>query len=234
MSIRQSLKLFVIALSMPLFWNFYTIVESKWKGSTTFEYQALDFSPEDINFLRLKFGNNKTIPSKYELQSLIALSHYPELKDIQIEFKYQKMKTTMQARPNLESIFKKAEKRTYSIFINNSDDCEVCLDDIPFNGQVGILGHELAHILDYVNKSSGGIIRTGMEYLVNKKKEAYEKEIDAITVEKGLGWQLHACYHFIQCRKDVSDDYKSFKRKYYLEPTEIAKQINDNNDLVSK
>jgi len=219
---------------MPAFWNFYTIVETNLTGATVYEYHANDFAPDDLNYLRNRFGNNKTIPQKYELQSLIALSHYPELKDIEIEFKYQKMKTTLQARPNLESIFKKAEKRTYSIIINNSDDCEVCMDDIPFNGQVGIIGHELAHILDYVNKSSGGIIRTGMEYLVSKKKEAYEKEIDAITVEKGLGWQLHSCYNFIQCKHDVSDDYKSFKRKYYLEPTEIAKQIHDKDNLVTK
>ena len=36
--------------------------------------------------LLLEFGNNKELPPGYELQALLALSHYPELKDIKIRF----------------------------------------------------------------------------------------------------------------------------------------------------
>ncbi|MDP6415418.1 MAG: hypothetical protein QGG54_10430, partial [Gammaproteobacteria bacterium] len=32
------------------------------------------------------YGNNKELPTGFELQTLLALGHYPELKEVKIEF----------------------------------------------------------------------------------------------------------------------------------------------------
>ncbi|MDT8282775.1 MAG: hypothetical protein RQ982_08185, partial [Gammaproteobacteria bacterium] len=36
------------------------------------------------------------------------------------------------------------------------------LSDVPFNAQVGIIGHELAHVIDYEEKTAMGVVFTGI------------------------------------------------------------------------
>src|SRR6056297_1764443 len=47
-----------------------------------------------------KYGKNKIIADEFVEPALIALSYYPELKDVHIEFKYSREATTMAARPD--------------------------------------------------------------------------------------------------------------------------------------
>ena len=52
-----------------------------------------------IDSLRSNFGMHKTLPEKYELEALVALSYFPELEQSTINFKIKKIRSTMAARP---------------------------------------------------------------------------------------------------------------------------------------
>src|SRR4051812_1370440 len=69
-----------------------------------------------IDELRAEFGYKKEIPTKYEKEILIALSHYPELKNVRINFKLSKHASVPYGtKPSTSSYLKKREKRVYII-----------------------------------------------------------------------------------------------------------------------
>ncbi|MFK7923735.1 MAG: hypothetical protein AB8H47_17380 [Bacteroidia bacterium] len=192
--------------------------EKKW-------FKETQFDKDKIAQLKTQFGDQKVLAEKYKLVSLIALSHYPELKEVPIEFVEQAIKTTMAARPDPASVFQRQGRRHYKVFINNSDDCQIHIDDISFNGQIGIIGHELAHILDYEQSSGPGIMGAGLNYATARTKAIFEKSIDRLTISRGLGWQLHEWSDFAINRSAASQKYKDFKADTYLQPEEILSEI---------
>ena len=74
-------------------------------------------------------GQNRVFPERYKLSILVALSHYPTLYNCEIIFQEDKIKTTLNTRPKFGSYFKKTQKRTYIIRINNSDKGEILLKE---------------------------------------------------------------------------------------------------------
>jgi len=130
----------------------------------------------------------------------------------------------MQCRPSIPSLY--GNFRVYTITINNDLNFKgVLLKDAPFNAQIGVIAHELAHIIDYENKDIIGIIGRGLDYLSDKDKAKYEQTIDMITIRQGLGWQLYDWSDFVLNKSTASTDYKEFKRKIYMTPEQIEKQI---------
>ena len=188
-------------------------------------YNKNAISNEKLAEFRTSFGKNKTIPKEFEVQTFIALSYYPELKDSHIEFIRTNIKTTMACRPTTRSLIRRYN-REYTITIDNDDEREgVILDDVPFNAQIGVIGHELAHIIDYENKGTGGIAKLGVNYATGNYPPEFEKSIDKLTIQRGLGWQLFDWADFVLNKSKASKEYKEFKRKSYLTPEEIKKQI---------
>jgi hypothetical protein len=178
-----------------------------------------------VDTLMAKYGNKKLFVEEFKEPALIALSYYPELKDVNIDFKYSDEATTMAARPSPLSLF--SSERKYLILINNSRDFEgILLEDVPFNAQIGIIGHELAHIADYNNHNLWGIAGIYFRYLDIQRRALFEKEIDKATIERGLGWQLYdwATYSIL-ANNGSSDDYRVFKEETYMHPERIEQVI---------
>ncbi len=201
---------------------------SVYHGLTISSQVKKSFKIEDVlqerDSLFKLYGNNKYIQKKIELSTLIALSFYPELKDNNIDFIYENIKTTMATRPSPLSVFK--QNRDYTIYIDNDPEGEgILIDDVPFNAQIGIIGHELAHIADYESKSGGQIIGIGLRYLHQPMRASFEKEIDIITIRKGLGWQLHDWSKYVLYESNASKEYKEYKQRTYLTPQEIISEI---------
>jgi len=170
------------------------------------------------------YGKEKIFVDEYIEPALIALSYYPELKDVEIEFKYSREATTMAARPVPFSMF---SERKYVVLINNKKNFDgIRLENVPFNAQIGVIGHELAHIVDYDNYNLWGILGIYFRYSDHKRKPLYEQEIDKATIERGLGWQLYdwATYSMF-ADDDATDDYKLFKRNTYMHPDRIEQII---------
>lgn len=180
---------------------------------------------KEIGKMRTEFGKNKHFLPELELPALIALSYYDELKDIDIRFLYANTHTTMETRPKIIKMLC-GFKRVYVIRIDNNTEGEgVLFDDIPFNARIGILAHELAHIVDYENRSKMNILHLGIAYLNKTKRAIFEKSIDDIVVKHKLGWQLYDWSDFVLYKSRASVKYKTYKKQHYMTPTEIECSI---------
>jgi hypothetical protein len=174
--------------------------------------------------LQKSYGSNKQFENACLLPSLVALSFYPELENTKIRFVLRDTRTTLAARPRLLSLFRGRSKRSYTIYIDQSvqDQQGVLLEELSFNAQVGGLGHEYAHVLDYRNRSGLNIIWLGIKYFLSRKaKASLERAIDKRTIERGLGWQALAWEHYILHQSDASESYKRYKKHIYLSTEEI-------------
>ncbi|MFI3333594.1 MAG: hypothetical protein SNI51_01755 [Rikenellaceae bacterium] len=178
-----------------------------------------------VDSLRTIYGANKIFVEEFLEPTLIALSHYPELSESHIEFKYSTEATTMAARPKPLSML---WRRRYVVVINDNDSFDgIHLGDVPFNAQIGIIGHELAHIADYERHNLSGVVGILMRYSSKSRKALFEREIDLATIERGLGWQLYDWAQFaLDEHNGATAHYREFKRTHYLSPEEIERYIN--------
>ena len=175
-----------------------------------------------IDSLRSNFGMHKTLPEKYELEALVALSYFPELEQSTINFKIKKIRSTMAARPAGIQFLRGKGKRKYNVILNNSNP-EVPLDSASFNAKIGIIGHEFAHIVDYENKSTLKLISNAFGYANSKFRAKFEKDTDRRTISHGLFWQCFDFSSFAFHYHKANPRYLEYKRKYYLSPEEIMK-----------
>ncbi|MFI3265516.1 MAG: hypothetical protein SNG38_09520 [Rikenellaceae bacterium] len=179
---------------------------------------------EQVDSLLLIYATNKIFVEEFLEPTLIALSHYPELKETKIEFKYSAEATTMAARPKPLSML---WRRRYIVLINDREEFGgIHLEDVPYNAQIGIIGHELAHIADYENHNLAGVMGILFRYADKKRKPLFEKEIDRATIERGLGWQLYDWAAFsLSDESGATEEYREFKRQHYLTPEQIEQYI---------
>ncbi|MDR2585225.1 MAG: hypothetical protein LBC84_03255 [Prevotellaceae bacterium] len=156
-----------------------------------------------------------------------AMSYYPELQGQKIRLQYGRITTSMAAHPRILSIFNKRNHRTYKIVVNkNLKKAQAQLVyDAPFDAQVGIMGHELAHIVDYTHQSGFGLIRTGIGYLSKKYRRKLEYKTDSVAISRGLGPQIHRFATYVLNEADISPKYRAYKLMVYMKPEEIEERI---------
>jgi hypothetical protein len=174
-----------------------------------------------------------TIPKEIKTEALVALSHYPELKNVDIEFKFKRniKKSTMQAQPKFSSIFKKKKNRKYKILISKKikiADTTYFTKDIPSKIMIGWLGHELGHIMDYQNRNALNLIGFGIRYLTSELylKEA-ERRADSYAVQHGMENYILATKSFILEKAGLQEKYINRIKKFYLSPEEIMQLVEE-------
>ncbi len=173
--------------------------------------------------LKQLFGLNKKVPKELLSDFYVAIGYYPELKDVNIKVRYGNIKTTMQCRPRWDFIFRKKEKRSYVIYIGNKRKKAngVLYTDLPLNAQIGVMGHELAHIIDYQSMNNMQLSRFGIDYLISKKKKEIENRIDLIAIHRGLGHQIRDFSKYVFEESGASLKYLRYKMKFYFKPHQI-------------
>lgn len=152
----------------------------------------------NLDTLMEQFGHNKELPEGFELQTLLALSHYPELADTHIRFIVDDVNIPLSSRPWWGSMLHNAQQRTYLVVIDSEREGgrdALLLKNQPFNAQIGIIGHELAHTVYYLERSFFGILGDALCQLSSCRVD-FERETDRRLVSYGLGWQRydHALY----------------------------------------
>lgn len=177
-----------------------------------------------------RFGKDKTVPDSLQLPFYIALSRYPELHDNKIVVEGSIMFNTMQARPARKSIFSRASKRTYKIFINNRKGKYkgINLAKMNFNTRIGFFGHELAHLLSYKHKNSLELVGMGAKYIFSKKYKRYtERQTDMETIQRGLGFALYESKKLILYGNNtgITPEYRRNARRNYMTDTEVLENI---------
>lgn len=182
-------------------------------------------SKDNIDSLKIIYGRHKHLLKEFEMQSLIALSYYPELWNENITFKYKGFNSSAQTTMAFGSIFKKTDKR-YIIYINNdSTKTGLLLNDAPYNAQVAVIGHELAHVVDFKSRGFFDMALWGLKYLFIKTSTKIERKTDRITIQHGLGLHLYYWADFILNHSTANKHYKKIKEKKYMHPDEILKYM---------
>lgn len=187
------------------------------------------FNSDSLNQV---YGKNKQLLNEYELPSLIALSYFPELIHEHIKFKLSGINSTAMTTVSFISVFKKINKQ-YIIYINDKiRKTGMLLKQAPFDAQVAAIAHELAHVMDFKNRSFFGMAWWGANYLFTKHISKIERDADKMVIKYGLGWPLYSWADFVLNHSTSNKHYLKMKQNRYLLPHEIKEYIGMPGDKV--
>lgn len=155
---------------------------------------VVDYRAEPTDSARLvaEFGQHKQLPEGYELQALLALSHYPELRHAKVSFRQGDYLIPLASRPTLGSIFIPFKKMHYVVYISTGGmkvTEPILLKNLPHNAQIGVLGHELAHTADYLGKSKLQMLGIGFRYFSGKFRKQFERATDQRAMSTGSAFR---------------------------------------------
>jgi hypothetical protein len=193
-----------------------------------------EFKPDSIDIYIKDSVFNKTIPLQFEQQIRVALAYYPTLKQTKIIFKVKKTRTPLAATPTFWSAFRKPSKRTYVITISSESNSflnKIILDSLGFNAQIGVLGHEISHILEFNSKKGIFFVGLVLRNLSKKAIDKFENNTDRRCIEQGLGYQLLAWSTEVRRNLNIkewrgADNLGEQKRERYMSPPTILGLIN--------
>jgi hypothetical protein len=186
----------------------------------------------DLDSLKSIIGQNKTLPKDFEAAAAIAYSAFPELKNVNIEMILTPDGAPMEAAPVIKTLFGFRENRRYYITLNDSQDsyfAPILLRSLPFDAQVGILAHELGHIVYYQKLNILQFGKWGLMYLISDDFRAtHERSTDIMPVYHGLGSQIYQYAYYVRydpCCREFYSHGKDFMDKYYLTDLELLEEI---------
>jgi len=184
-----------------------------------------------------EFAFNKTIPEEIRDVALLALSHYPELLEVEIHFQLQnKIRgSVMQAQPKISSlIFDRKGNRSYRVKISRYLellDERLPIEELPEEVLLGWLGHELGHIKDYLDRSAVNMVAFGVQYIFSDRfVSQVEITADSHSVANGLGKAIIATKDFVLNHDRLPEGYKNKIRSLYMSPGEVFSLVDVEED----
>jgi hypothetical protein len=174
-----------------------------------------------------QFGKHKIIPAEIREVVLKALSFYPQLKNVKIDFKFSEniRKSFMQAQPRYRTMYGFRKWRSYLVKISRNftlNGSQVPAHELPEKVLVGWLGHELGHIVDYLRKNNWSMMLYGIGYFTSKSFIIMaERAADTYALDHGLGNHIIATKEFIMKQAGMSEKYINRIKRLYLPPEEI-------------
>lgn len=187
----------------------------------------------NLDSLKAIIGNNKGLPEGFEIAAAIAYSAYPQLKDVTIDMILTPGGAPMESTPVIKTLPGSRKNRQYHILLNDAQDSyfdPILLRALPFDAQVGILAHELGHVVYYEELNIFEFCKWGLMYLISEDFRAtHERSTDLMPVYHGLGSQIYQYAWFVRydpsCRA-FYENGKDFMDKYYLTDKELLREIN--------
>lgn len=191
----------------------------------------------DSSFLQLKqaYGRHKKIPARYEKEILLTLSYFPDLKNTHIRFKLRKNGLGLSSRPAWGSVIIPRKWRHY--IVNIGDDAAatgkwagLVFGKANANAQVGVLGHELTHIMNFNRAGAWKMLRFGWGHLSKRYMDRFEYNTDSLCILQGLGYQLLAWHIYLAKSLGIADPenapdpfYGDFGHERYMSPASIRR-----------
>jgi hypothetical protein len=150
---------------------------------------TVEINAEQFRSLKEQYGKHKILPPGYEKIALWSLSFFPELKNNRIHFKLRSTGAPLSTRPAWGGVFRSAGKRTYIVFINNGgeDRFGSVFRNASIPAQIGIIGHELSHIVNFAQKSTFGLVGMGISHVSKGYMDRFEFYTDSLAIAHGLG-----------------------------------------------
>ncbi|UII28465.1 hypothetical protein LVD15_08545 [Fulvivirga maritima] len=174
-----------------------------------------------------EYYENKKIPQSLEAPIREALSYYPELKDISIDFLFKEHinNAVMQAQPRIRTLFRSKYNRVYKIKMQKMislNDSLKSISTLPDDIIVGWVAHELGHIVDYLNRSSVQMVGFGMRYFTSRRYlRRAERRADTYAIKHGFADYLIKTKKYILMRDDLPEDYRARIDNLYISPEEV-------------
>ncbi len=190
-----------------------------------------DYSIDSLNAM---VGVDKEVPSGFEEAALIALSAYPQLRNVSIKMIMTQGGAPMESNFDLLTLFGPRQDRIYEILLNDAEGTffdPILLRNLPFDAQIGILAHELGHVVYYHQLNTLQIAKWGLLYLFDGDFRAtHEKSTDLMPVYHGLGSQIYQYARYVRyapCCEEFYQQFGGFMDAYYLTDEEILDVMND-------
>lgn len=198
------------------------------------------FSNQEYNSVFYsQFGRKKKVPEEIKKQALIALSYYPELADTRIKFRFRKRRIPLTSRPRILNVFLPKGLRSYIITISTSSTdllSPILFQKLPYNAQIGVLGHEISHITQYKMMTSFQLIGLGFKISNADFADSFEFETDKRTIEHGLGFQLLEWSEYVRevlnikqwhgANSKLSTAFAVAEKQRYMDPKTIKSHMN--------
>ena len=191
----------------------------------------------------LQYGVHKQLPPGYEKETLAALSHFPELKNVHIRFRVKKSFATLKTRPSFFSMFMPRGRRSYIITISNKTTAPLMpllFMHLGTAARTGVIGHELSHVLDFSTKNAWQCFKVAVGHLSPRYLDHFEYNTDMICIQHGLGKDLEAWSMYIRKTmhtvfwRGADYVYKGDKKyERYMNPSTIEKQSLKEKDRTS-
>ncbi|MEO5591126.1 MAG: hypothetical protein ABIR15_13585 [Chitinophagaceae bacterium] len=183
----------------------------------------------------LQYAAHKQLPQGYEKETLEALSHFPELKDITIKFRVKKSFATLKTRPTFLSMFMPKGHRSYIITISNKTTAKLVplmFANLSAEARVGVIGHELSHVVDFSKRNDWQCLKMAIGHLSPYYLDHFEYNTDMICIQHGLGKDLETWSSYIRKTmhtvfwRGADYVYKGDdKYERYMNPSTIEKNI---------
>lgn len=183
--------------------------------------KALADSKDTIVSVNVKDSINTVNNINYTVYNKVinkCITSYPVLTGVPIEIREKHIRTAMQVRPSLLSVFRPKHKRNYIIWVDSTK-LKVLGKNSEENLKIqhGLFGHELSHIVDYQSKNSLQLVLMGIAYASSKKyMRKVEYETDLRAIQHGFGEQIALFNRCIDNNKHLDRKYRQHKRKIYL------------------
>jgi len=186
----------------------------------------------------IRFTTQKSFPDIVRNSALIALSFYPELKETKIIFRLRKQLTPLSSRLQYTSVLRKRGNRVYVVTISRSSNSRfepINFIKLPFNAQIGVIGHELAHISYFNRKSIPELVGLLFKKINTKFVDHYEFNTDSTCIYHGLGYQLCDWSQYVRTSLKI-EEWKGINANYdqeggakirqrYMNPETIKRHI---------
>lgn len=107
----------------------------------------------------------------------------------------------------------------------------ILFQNLPFNAQIGVIGHELGHVVEFSCMATIKIVEHAASNVSSKYIDHFEFKTDSICITHGLGYQLLAWSTYVRkvMHKDNWDGadnvHKPMVRERYMNPSTIRKRI---------
>jgi len=198
---------------------------------------AADPSTADFAQLEKEFGSRKQIPASVKEPVLMALSHFPELRNTRIRFRIRHALSPLTTNRDWGYYFAHLGFGRRAFVVTISDRSAEKLTPILFNrldfdAQVGVAGHELCHVSDFKHKHLFGWFRLGLGHLSARYVDRLEFGTDSSCIAHGLGFNLLAWSCFVRRALQVQgwqgagNGTLPFKgRERYMNPSTIAARL---------
>ena len=179
---------------------------------------------KDLQELKSGFSTNKKFPAEYQEEILVALSHFPELKEARIRFVVvdshdHPFHTTV----SHAGLFSPKARRHYTVHIARAAKLapdEALMQQLPFEARVAAMAHELAHIVQLEKK--GGV--KGLTFMKHEADRTMEREADICVIEHGLGFELYTHASYLRTIPGLIDTYRHADINR-LHPNEILEAL---------